>query len=158
MSHEKSKQENIVDRDIERAEIEATRTWSARSSAERQRDYEKEEEARRRRGSQDSSLSSSTGSSVSSRTGGRLSTAATASLARTRTHPVEQHRTETHRLQHSHTVGAHPTKSRAESKPLPEFGGGKPYPPNLPDREEYVVEFDGKDDPLHPQNWPFKRK
>ena len=22
----------------------------------------------------------------------------------------------------------------------------------------YVVEFDGKDDPLHPQNWPFKRK
>jgi DHA1 family multidrug resistance protein-like MFS transporter len=41
---------------------------------------------------------------------------------------------------------------------LPEFGGGKPYPPPLPEREEYVVEYDGKDDPLHPQNWLFNKK
>ena len=147
-----------VDRDLERAEVEATRTWSARSSLERQRDFEKAEAGREaeRRDSRASTDSTSTGSSSS--VAGGLSSAATASLARTRTHPVEQHRTETHRLQHSQTVGAQPTKSRASTKPLPEFGGGKPYPPPLPEREEYVVEYDGKDDPLHPQNWMFKRK
>jgi MFS transporter, DHA1 family, multidrug resistance protein len=93
---------------------------------------------------------------------GRIATAsaasmATAGAARTRTHPIEDHRTHTHRLQHSQTVGASPTK-KSEDLPLPNFGGNKPYPPPLPEREEYVVEFDGKDDPLHPQNWPFTRK
>src|SRR5437763_1500169 len=147
-----------VDRDIERAEIEATRTWSARSSLERQRDFEKAE-AERRAETRASSVSTESGStSSSSSVRGGLSSAATASLARTRTHPLEQHRTETHRLQHSQTVGAHPTKSRESAKPLPEFGGGKPYPPPLPEREEYVVEYDGKDDPLHPQNWLFSKK
>ncbi|KJZ78802.1 hypothetical protein HIM_01575 [Hirsutella minnesotensis 3608] len=43
-------------------------------------------------------------------------------------------------------------------KPLPAFGAGKPYPPPLPEREEYVVEFDGPDDPLHAQNWPMRKK
>lgn len=149
---------DMVDRDLERAEIQATRTWSARSSLERQRDFEKAEAEReaQRRASLVSTDSSSTGSSSSVHAG--LSSAATASLARTRTHPIEQHRTQTHRLQHSQTVGAHPTKSRVPSTPLPEFGGGKPYPPPLPEREEYVVEYDGKDDPLHPQNWLFKKK
>lgn len=153
-----SRKMDTVDRDLERAEVEATRTWSARSSLERQRDFEKAEAERKaeRRPSLASTSSSSTGSSSS--VAGGLSSAATASLARTRTHPIEQHRTETHRLQHSQTVGAHPTKSRASTKPLPEFGGGKPYPPPLPEREEYVVEYDGKDDPLHPQNWPFSKK
>jgi MFS transporter, DHA1 family, multidrug resistance protein len=149
---------DIVDRDLERAEVQATRTWSARSSLERQREFEKAEAERKteRRASRISTDSSSTGSSSS--VGGGLSSAVTASLARTRTHPIEQHRTETHRLQHSQTVGAHPTKTRASTKSLPEFGGGKPYPPPLPEREEYVVEYDGKDDPLHPQNWLFKKK
>jgi DHA1 family multidrug resistance protein-like MFS transporter len=150
-----------VDRDLERAEVQATRTWSARSSLERQRDFEKAEAERRaeRRASRASTSSSSTGSDASTSSArARLSSAATASLARTRTHPIEQHRTETHRLQHSQTVGAHPTKSRVPSTPLPEFGGGKPYPPPLPEREEYVVEYDGKDDPLHPQNWHFRKK
>jgi MFS transporter, DHA1 family, multidrug resistance protein len=150
-----------VDRDLERAEVQATRTWSARSSLERQRDFEKAEAERRaeRRASRASTSSSSTGSDASTPSArARLSSAATASLARTRTHPIEQHRTETHRLQHSQTVGAHPTKSRVPSTPLPEFGGGKPYPPPLPEREEYVVEYDGKDDPLHPQNWHFRKK
>jgi DHA1 family multidrug resistance protein-like MFS transporter len=148
---------DAVDRDIERAEVEATRTWSARSSLERQRDFEKAEAERRASRASASSSSTGTDSSAPSVRAG-LSSAATASLARTRTHPIEQHRTETHRLQHSQTVGAHPTKSRVPSTPLPEFGGGKPYPPPLPEREEYVVEYDGKDDPLHPQNWPFRRK
>src|SRR5277367_1730465 len=153
--------DNIVDRDIERAEVEATRTWSARSSLERQRDFEKAAAERKaeRRASRASASSSSTGTDTSaSSVRAGMSSTATASLARTRTHPIEQHRTETHRLQHSQTVGAHPTKSRVPSTPLPEFGGGKPYPPPLPEREEYVVEYDGKDDPLHPQNWPFRRK
>lgn len=66
-------------------------------------------------------------------------------------------RIHTQRSQHSATVGAS-LKSRQSRKPLPEFGGGKPYPPPLPSREEYVVEFDGVDDPLHAQNWPLSKK
>lgn len=41
---------------------------------------------------------------------------------------------------------------------MPNFGAGKPFPPPLPDREEFVVEFDGPDDPIHAQNWPLKKK
>ncbi|QIW97000.1 hypothetical protein AMS68_002518 [Peltaster fructicola] len=70
-------------------------------------------------------------------------------------HPTAIQRMQEHRLQHSETVGT--TRSRAKRE-LPDFGGGKPYPPPLPDREEYVTEFNGYDDPEHPQNWPFKTK
>jgi DHA1 family multidrug resistance protein-like MFS transporter len=86
-------------------------------------------------------------------------------------HPTERNpeairRIETHRSQHAGTVGASMTESRLTrtitrrrtEKPLPNLGAGKPLPPSLPDREEYVVEFDGVDDPLHPQNWPMKKK
>ncbi|KAL8693610.1 MAG: hypothetical protein Q9224_003721 [Gallowayella concinna] len=72
-------------------------------------------------------------------------------------HPTELSRIETHRSQHSGTVGRS-LRSRESKKPLPNFGGGKEYPPQLPEREEYVVEFDGPEDPLHPQNWPMKKK
>lgn len=41
---------------------------------------------------------------------------------------------------------------------LPSFGGDKPYPPPLPEQEEYVVEFSGHDDPRHAMNWPTKKK
>ncbi|KAL2816154.1 major facilitator superfamily domain-containing protein [Aspergillus granulosus] len=71
-------------------------------------------------------------------------------------HPTALSRIATQRSQHSATVGA--LRTRPSRKPLPEFGAGKPYPPPLPDKEEYVVEFVGPDDPLHPQNWPIKRK
>ncbi|KAL4896313.1 major facilitator superfamily domain-containing protein [Aspergillus ambiguus] len=71
-------------------------------------------------------------------------------------HPTALSRIATHRSQHSATVGA--LKPRPSRRPLPEFGAGKPYPPLLPDKEEYVVEFAGPDDPLHPQNWPTKKK
>jgi DHA1 family multidrug resistance protein-like MFS transporter len=65
----------------------------------------------------------------------------------------------TQKSQHSATVGASiKSRSLRHLKPLPAFGAGKPYPPPLPEKEEYVVEFDGPEDPLHPQNWPFKRK
>lgn len=66
-------------------------------------------------------------------------------------------RVETQQLQHSLTVGES-VKSRSSKRPLPAFGGGKPYPPPLPNREDYVVEFDGPDDPMYPQNWPFMTK
>ena len=73
-------------------------------------------------------------------------------------HPTALDRIETHRSQHSSTVGGLVSIRSRKSRPLPNFGAGKPYPPLLPEREEYVVEFDGHSDPLHPQNWPTKRK
>ena len=72
-------------------------------------------------------------------------------------HPTALSRIATQRSQHLSTVGRS-LKSSESKKPLPEFGGGKPYPPPLPAQEEYVVEFDGPDDPLHPQNWPIRKK
>ncbi|KAL4954553.1 major facilitator superfamily domain-containing protein [Aspergillus filifer] len=66
-------------------------------------------------------------------------------------------RIETLRRQHSMTVGEGLT-SRSSKLPLPPFAEGKPYPPHLPNREDFVVGFDGPDDPLYPQNWPLKRK
>ncbi|KAH6720269.1 major facilitator superfamily domain-containing protein [Leptodontidium sp. 2 PMI_412] len=45
-----------------------------------------------------------------------------------------------------------------EEQGLPTFGKGKTYPPSLPDRESYVVDFEGPDDPLNAQNWPVKTK
>lgn len=66
-------------------------------------------------------------------------------------------RIETQRLQHAMTVGES-VKSRPSKLPLPAFGAGKPYPPQLPSREDYVVEFDGPDDPLYPQNWKLGTK
>lgn len=38
------------------------------------------------------------------------------------------------------------------------LGMGKPLPPRLPDAEEYTVEFDGEDDPIHPYNWTRSAK
>ena len=66
-------------------------------------------------------------------------------------HPTALSRIYTQRSQHSETVGG-TLKSRTSRKPLPAFGAGKAYPPPLPEREQYVVEFDGFDDPLHAQN------
>ena len=84
----------------------------------------------------------------------------------TERHPVALTRIETHRSQHAATVGASQVPSllsrtitrRKTEKPLPSLGAGKPFPPALPERDEYVVEFDGHDDPLHAQNWAVKKK
>ena len=46
----------------------------------------------------------------------------------------------------------------ASAPSLPAFGASKPYPPSFGDRNEYVVEFTGPDDPLHGYNWSFKRR
>lgn len=106
-----------------------------------------------------SAVSSSSASSI------RLEAIRTAHMSRTATnrinhqesHPHALDRIETHRSQHSGTVGA--IKSRKSTqKEIPAMGAGKPPPPTLPEMEEYVVEFDGFDDPRHAQNWPMKKK
>ncbi|KAK1083598.1 hypothetical protein LTR33_003162 [Friedmanniomyces endolithicus] len=76
-------------------------------------------------------------------------------------HPTALPRIQTGRSQHTQTIGASirsRTITRHSKRPLPDFGAGKPYPPALPEREEYVVEFTGADDLLHAQNWPLKKK
>lgn len=78
--------------------------------------------------------------------------------SRNESHPEALGRIETHRSQHYGTVAASRKTTTKESRPLPSMGAGKQYPPALPEREEYVVEFDGVDDPSHAQNWPMNRK
>lgn len=74
-------------------------------------------------------------------------------------HATALSRIHTARSQHSTTVGGGlRSRTRDSRKPLPAFGAGKSYPPPLPEREEYVVEFDGHDDPLHAMNWPTRKK
>jgi DHA1 family multidrug resistance protein-like MFS transporter len=147
---------DVVDKDMERAERDA--------SPSRFQQYTEAGEPVER-------VESSSSSSSSASEGGirRQDTATGMSrLATQRDNPgvLERNQTamsriQTQRSQHNATVGAG-LKSRTlrtESRlPLPPFGGGKEYPPVLPDREEYVVEFDGVDDPLHAQNWPMKKK
>lgn len=38
------------------------------------------------------------------------------------------------------------------------MGARKPIPPILPDSDDYVVEFNGPDDPAYPINWDFTVK
>lgn len=76
-------------------------------------------------------------------------------------HPTELDRIHTARSQHSATVGVSlgrsNTQTRDSRRPLPPMGGGKDMPAKL-DVDDYVVEFDGPDDPLHAQNWPLTKK
>ena len=95
----------------------------------------------------------------------RMSSRFTSRINRSEDNPDALLRIETHRTQHSGTVGAGVTQRSNRSRrlsrvdeALPEMGAGKPYPPNLPEQEEYVVEFDSFDDPLHAQNWPTWKK
>lgn len=129
---------DIVDRDIERAETEASREFYARHPT-----------------AQAITGASLSQTSTSSSIDDRAYATRTQSL-----HAKEIERIETGRLTHSHTVGASDTRttSRKSVKDLPDFGDGKPYPPSLPERGEYVVGFAGKDDPLHPQNWVLSKK
>ena len=66
-------------------------------------------------------------------------------------HPTTLSRIQTGKSQHSHTIGTairSRTSTRQAKIPIPNFGAGKPFPPDLPDREEYVVEFDGPEGKL----------
>jgi len=92
-----------------------------------------------------SSTSSSEGSRMR-RDGGISRMATQRDLER---HPTVLERIHTSKSQHAGTVGRSLTsKSRESRRPIPEMGLGKPYPPPLPAQEEYVVEFDGPDDPV----------
>ncbi|KAK3946341.1 major facilitator superfamily domain-containing protein [Diplogelasinospora grovesii] len=132
-----------VDREIEAAERDASpQTFPPRRSTEIERVM--------------SNSSISTSTSESTRRSAHMSRVATSrDLER---HPTALSRIQTQRSQHSGTVGKDVTKVRESKKPLPDFGAGKPYPPPLPNQEDYVVEFDGPDDPLHAQNWPLAKK
>ncbi|KAL8781743.1 MAG: hypothetical protein Q9213_005880 [Squamulea squamosa] len=142
---------DIVDRDLEKAEQEASPQPFAQPKTQDAPPLERVGSAAS--GSTSSSSSSSSVSVIREEIGmSRIQTGR--DLER---HPTELSRIETQKSQHSGTVGRS-LKSRESKKPLPNFGGGKEYPPQLPEREEYVVEFDGPDDPLHPQNWPMKKK
>lgn len=151
---------NNVSRDIEKAELDANFGHVPGRS-----DYETPIPSRAQsRASSISSSSASSNSSSSPSSHGAaseinpnfetMSRATTYDLER---HPTAMSRIATYRSQHSETVGAS-FRSRVPKRPLPNFGAGKPYPQQLPDKEEYVVEFDGPDDPLHPQNWSMKKK
>lgn len=71
---------------------------------------------------------------------------------------VALERINTYRLQQQETVGSSTHRVRTPREQWLPMGAGKPFPPSMPDAEEYVVEFEGSDDPMHPQNWPFKRR
>ncbi|GIJ82471.1 hypothetical protein Asppvi_000979 [Aspergillus pseudoviridinutans] len=141
-----------LSRDLEKAELEANRAPSRRQSLNHGS-----------RASRSDSLSSSVTSSSSSTQAqegdyylSQIQTGQTLRGAGLERHPTALSRIATQRSQHSATVGA--PKPLVSKRPLPEFGAGKPYPPPLPERGEYVVEFAGPDDSLHPQNWSTKKK
>lgn len=138
---------NIADRELERAERDA--------SPERFRNSRPSHEIERIPTASSSSTDSSTTSAT--RRERRMSRVSTQNdLER---NPTVLSRIQTARSQHTATVGRSLTgKSRDSRKALPEMGLGKPYPQPLADREEYVVEFNGPEDPLHPHNWPMKKK
>lgn len=148
-----------LSRDLEKAEIEA-------SLPSQSLNHQNETTPAHRSSASiaSSGSSASNTSSISSRSGfhndsdyiSRIQTAQTQRSAALERHPTAISRIATQRSQHSATVGA--LKSQPSKKPLPEFGAGKPFPPPLPSREEYVVEYSGPDDPLHPQNWSTKKK
>ncbi|KAE8154107.1 Alpha/Beta hydrolase protein [Aspergillus avenaceus] len=69
---------------------------------------------------------------------------------------LELERIHTYRLQQQLTIGSN--RSRTPKEQWLPMGAGKPYPPALPESDGYVVEFEGSDDPMHPQNWPMKKR
>ncbi|KAL8942855.1 MAG: hypothetical protein Q9211_001218 [Gyalolechia sp. 1 TL-2023] len=141
---------DIVDRDLEKAETDAAAKLHRQSEQRQDGNLE-------RIGSVASSSSSFTSTSSAPVIREEIGLSRIQTGRDLERHPTELSRIETQKSQHSGTVGRS-LKSRESKKPLPNFGGGKDYPPPLPEREEYVVGFDGPDDPLHPQNWPMKKK
>ena len=153
-----------VDRDLEKAEMDASpeRFPSSSISATKSKDLGKAHtetgEPIERVPTAHSSATSSSTSSVGRREiGMERATTARDVMPELEHNETHMSRIQTQRSQHSGTVGAK-LRSRKSRKPLPAMGAGKSYPPELPDREEYVVEFDGVDDPMHAQNWPMKAK
>lgn len=101
----------------------------------------------------------------------RLHSVATERCNQSESHPDALDRIETARTVHESTVGGRratgiPSRRRStifsyinhEDEDIPLMGAGKEMPPMLPAQEEYVVEFNGFDDPRHAQNWPMKKR
>ncbi|KUI73739.1 hypothetical protein VM1G_09306 [Cytospora mali] len=141
--------EDDLDRRISDAEEDAAEGYNRRASNEVER-----------------VLSASSVSSATSRDTTRAR--AQGGMSRVPTHrdlernPTNLDRIQTARSQHSATVGSSHlgrsnTRTRDSRRPMPPMGLGKPLPPHL-DTDEYVVEFDGPDDPLHAINWPLRKK
>ena len=143
---------DIVDREVEKAERDASPERFPRN---------KNMEWPHVRASTSSSISATSATSSSesvTREEIRTRMSRENTMADLDRHPTTLSRIETIRSQHTGTVGRSLRSRSQRSKPLPGFGAGKPYPPPLPAQEEYVVEFDGHDDLLHPQNWPMRKK
>lgn len=147
---------DIVDRDLEKAEEDAANSSEPPPGAKRQ-SYNNNDGIQRISTTTSSASGSSSSSSSASIVRQEMHLSRVNTQQDLERNPTALSRIETHRSQHSATVGRSAT-SKDRKRPLPRFGGGKEYPPLLPEREEYVVEFDGHDDPLHPQNWPMKKK
>ena len=47
---------------------------------------------------------------------------------------------------------------KSQRQTQPRMGVGRPFPPDLPELEAYVVDFEGQDDPWVPVNWASWRK
>jgi hypothetical protein len=74
---------------------------------------------------------------------------------------IEIQRTHSSLLQYQMTVGSQAspsTQCRLPSDKHLSMGMGRAIPANLPDPHEYLVDFDGPLDPLHPFNWKFSTK
>lgn len=74
-------------------------------------------------------------------------------------HPLEIDRISRQRTQHQLTVGSRPSVAgrQRSTATVTTLGAGKPLPPR-DNSEGYIVEFEGVDDPEHPQNWAFGTK
>ncbi|KAK3986230.1 major facilitator superfamily domain-containing protein [Cladorrhinum sp. PSN332] len=148
---------NNIDKAIEAAEFDAASPVSTRSP---HHDFPERRSEEIERVVSASSVSTTSTDMEPTQRGVGLSRVSTqADLER---HVTELSRIQTQRSQHSATVGrsirSKRSKASMRSRPLPPFGAGKPYPPLLPNQEDFVVEFDGLDDPLHAQNWPLAKK
>lgn len=77
--------------------------------------------------------------------------------------PGHLDRIQTARSQHSATVGGSSslgrsnTATRDSKRPMPTMGAGKPMPPPV-NMDDFLVEFDGPDDPLLSVNWSLRKK
>ncbi|GME90504.1 unnamed protein product [Ambrosiozyma monospora] len=65
-------------------------------------------------------------------------------------------------LTNQESIDKKTAKQEAEGVPIPPMGGDfykeDEYPDLLPDVEKYTVAFTGPKDPMHPHNWPLKKK
>ena len=71
--------------------------------------------------------------------------------------PIEMMRTRSNRLQYQLTVGIS-NRSRTLPTTSLSMGQGKANPPPLPNPKDYLVDFNGSEDPLHPFNWTLRTK